>query len=735
VHIHTKPVATPTTTPPKNEAASVATDDHSPKGPPEGGKAKPAVDNFERNPLATAVSLAVNPRIQNLATPLLLTRSDLALLDSMWTSGQKPALIDTVRTYANRLRDIDVAALPAADLVRLLSDVTILRQRSIDLMNGVSMVVAPEKLKLLVEAQQTVADVLTKLFRRSDDLDKLSIATPVEAWVVYKDTQKEVGFWSAAEHETYFVEKLFKFIGKGGNPDDIHIIDKALIDSMKSGDTVEYVVDAYDVGRAALEQKGKPSPGHTVLSNGADALTAGSFTVHRAQDGTLSQIVIGTFSGHFRTGVEPQEHLVRHLVAAGVPEDRIVRHEDFSGFPRTGELLSRVLNLDPNDDKLLSDARAVLAGAWSNAPSKPPAPNINIPVKTDLPQSMAVRQGLTSVALRAAIQRTEQPTLLHTKPDHQLRQEVVAAFQASLRATGAAGNTAAHERTLAVLDRLIKNPNTPEMTRLSLRVVEDEWVQTGASTIEPVDLLSPPVGDRKTRFAVAVADTTTAKTIARLIDAGASMFRYESSDDRVAALVQQSGATGWVRYSDTDVDDPSRWRTADWVSLPTNDPLKLAFIRQQIANTAGNKMPKMMWAIVDNNYAAHLSVMASIADGIFIDVDALRVKDMTMQLGKIQDDLSEAARLHGKPLVVGGGLLAGSIKQKEPLAGEMSSLFDVVKGNAADGILLTTEAVRPKDAIVALELLGEIVDTAEADAQAELVAIAVPGANGADGIR
>jgi pyruvate kinase len=122
--------------------------------------------------------------------------------------------------------------------------------------------------------------------------------------------------------------------------------------------------------------------------------------------------------------------------------------------------------------------------------------------------------------------------------------------------------------------------------------------------------------------------------------------------------------------------------------------------------------------------------MAAIADGIFIDVDALRARDLTMQLAKIQNDLSEAARLHGKPLVVGGRLLEGSVRSTEPLAGEMASIFESVSNHAYDGVLLTTEAKRPAHGVRALELLGDIVEEAEADGEAALALETLPGANG-----
>ena len=243
----------------------------------------------------------------------VFTVEQLTALDALWTSKSYAKIVDKVHESTAPLVGRDFAGLDPEALYQLATQLFVLEQRMGAVINKLSLVDAPvdgrdatsTSLKAL-DTQRTIAAAQTAVFRQAVALQDASTPTPVGQWVVFRDTQKKPGFHTPAAQELYYVEKLRKFISQGGDPSQIRPLDAAFLTSLQSGALVEYAVDAWDVARAAVIEDDRPSPGHTLLTSGGDALTAGSLTVTKNERGDITQALIGTFSGHYRSTSSPR---------------------------------------------------------------------------------------------------------------------------------------------------------------------------------------------------------------------------------------------------------------------------------------------------------------------------------------------------------------------------------------------------------------------------------------------
>jgi pyruvate kinase len=277
-------------------------------------------------------------------------------LDALWAGKQYGAIVDAIAAEVAPLRTADFKGLDGNALVAVTSKVYILEERLKATINQLSLVDdKATKLKALGLARD-LAGISTAVFRAAVVLQDAADPQPVSAWLVAKDTHKKADKWSPTEHLAYVAQKTVEFYLKGGQESQIRLIDGDFLKSLESGALCEYVVDAYDVARASVVEAGKPSPGHTVLSQGNDAFTAGTFEVQKDKKGDITQVLIGTFSGHYRTGLEAQAHLARHIVAAlgqvypdKTPDElvkMVVQREGQATNPRTIEVIARGIGLE-----------------------------------------------------------------------------------------------------------------------------------------------------------------------------------------------------------------------------------------------------------------------------------------------------------------------------------------------------------------------------------------------------
>lgn len=294
-------------------------------------------------------------------------------LDELWAQGKIEKVVDVlageIAPLVKAAKNGDFKGVDGASLVGICSQVYVYEERLKASLNKLSLVDnGPAKHKALSLAKD-IAEVSTAIFRRAVELQDANDPQPVSAWMVAKDTHKKAKKWTPEDHLAYVAQKTVEFYLKGGQESQIRQVDPKFLGELKSGQLCEYVVDAYDVARAAVVNQGQPSPGHTVLAKGNDAFTAGTFEVQKDTHGDITQVLIGTFSGHYRTGLDAQQHLVRHLVAGlsvmypdktrGELMAMIVQREGQATNPRTIEVIGRGIGLEGADaQRLETDVKA-----------------------------------------------------------------------------------------------------------------------------------------------------------------------------------------------------------------------------------------------------------------------------------------------------------------------------------------------------------------------------------------
>ncbi|OGQ18016.1 MAG: pyruvate kinase [Deltaproteobacteria bacterium RBG_16_71_12] len=477
----------------------------------------------------------------------------LSELDALWGKKQLDNVAQRIAQLVAPWQGFDFTGLDPAALDQLAGRLFVLEQRLTALINRMSMVDGPAKVTVALETQRQLAAVQTAVFREAVRLQDSSTKTPVGQWVVFKDTEKKPGFHTPEAHEAYYLEKLRKFIGEGGDPAQISVIDAKFLASLKDGQLCEYVVDGVDVARAAEVHAGKPSPGHTVLARGAEALTAGTFIVNKDARGNITQVVIGTFSGHFRSGIEAQHHLVRHLVAAGVPLERIVQREGQAGNPRTAEILARILGTEGAAAQRAEQAMITEAYRWDPfaAPPPPPEkkPGEGKKPKVEASGAQALPKHAMGDALRA-MQQTVSDALadgvvLSTQVGGNGLSEVatiVNTVDEALRIAEQSGNTIVFVQTKALLRHLAALPaaNIDDAGRATLEKLLVRWEArpVGLAAFDPADVLSQrPAKDRRTRVVATINPRATEAQLKRMIVAGMDVARFNTAHGTVAEQV------------------------------------------------------------------------------------------------------------------------------------------------------------------------------------------------------
>ncbi len=300
-------------------------------------------------------------------------------LDELWARGDFAKVIDAIADEIAPLtkaaRNEGFKGVDGNALIGLCSQVYVFEERIKATVNKLSLVDNPAaKTKGLLLAKD-LAEVSTTIFRRAVELQDKADPMPVGAWLVAKDTHKKAKKWTPEDHLAYVAQKTVEFYLKGGQEAQIRDVNPAFLSELRSGQLCEYVVDAYDVARASVVEPGKPSPGHTVLSKGNDAFTAGTFEVQKDKKGAITQVLIGTFSGHYRTGLDAQLHLVRHIVA-GLSQlyptksqaelmSMVVRREGQATNPRTIEVIARGIGIDGAEAQRLETELKAEAMRWA----------------------------------------------------------------------------------------------------------------------------------------------------------------------------------------------------------------------------------------------------------------------------------------------------------------------------------------------------------------------------------
>jgi len=481
-------------------------------------------------------------------------------LDQLWADGKYGKIVDVLADELRPLEGADFKGLGGEELVGLTARVYLLEERLKATLNKLSMTDgdgAAAKKKGLELAQRS-ATVSTAIFRRAVEMQDAADPQPVLAWVVAKDTHKKAHKWSPEEHLAYVAQKTVEFYMKGGTEAQIANVDAKLLKSLKSGALCEYVVDAHDVARAAVVENGKASPGHTVLAQGNDALTAGTFEVQKNARGELTQILVGTFSGHFRTGFDAQEHLVRHLVAAlwqmypgKTPAElasMIVRREGQATNPRTIEVIGRGIGLEGAEAQRLETQLRAEAMRWQplqlvdDGKTKPTGVAADVlSLKDKL--TGAIKDGL----FLAPSERKPNPKA--PADAYQSVGQVLADVDALMKKAIDANSPVVIDQLLGTLKALhtyvdqLPAGSVDDVARKQIANLTARW-DNGVAGVTGADLgllFSPkPTADRSTRIVATVNPKATDAQLKDMLAAGMDVARFNTAhgsvDDKIVVM-------------------------------------------------------------------------------------------------------------------------------------------------------------------------------------------------------
>jgi pyruvate kinase len=487
-------------------------------------------------PVATTQAGKAKASPQAVTTPALPPQADtgwIGGLDSLWAAGKFPEVVNHID---QRLAPLKAGSFEKLDPVALggwVEELYVLQHRMIAVCNKLSMKESPEASKKALTVLQTLGDLQTAVFRRAVEMSNAKDPAPVTAWAIYRNTMKKPGFHSPTEGEAYFVEKAKKFIAAGGDPTMIKTLSMDFLKSVKNDELCEWVVDAHDTARVASADV-EPTPGHTLLSWGNDALGAGSFKVFKNDKGDISQVVVGTFSGHFRSGIEAIPNMVRHLVAIGVPPEKIKIQEGEAASFRTMELVNRLTGLQGAEAQNKETALVAEATRWNpyerpSSPDKPKHPAVDVGKR---PSADAPKLAQALLAMKETIAEVMGDALVLQSLGE--ADKVAAALTNVLTLAEKAGDPGAHKQAMAVLTHLasLKVPMVDDAAATMLQDLHATWGAKafGSGAVDAADVLSPrPPADRRARIVATLNPKADEATLREMITAGMDVARLNTA--------------------------------------------------------------------------------------------------------------------------------------------------------------------------------------------------------------
>ena len=420
-----------------------------------------------------------------------------------------------------------------------IGDLHTLQHRAIGLANSLSLREQPEAAKAALNLLGTIGQAQSNLFEFAVALaDKASPKHAVQAWVVHKDTMKKPGFHSDEVRQNYFVGKAKEFVQKGGNLNDIKPVTKEGLNAFKSGEFVEWAVDAFDVARMSNAED--PAPGHSLLAWGGDALSAGTMRVFKDDSGDISQVVIGTFSGHFRAGQDTLHHMARHVMAAGVPADKIVLQGGEAGSARAMEVLQRAMGVDGAEiqrDQMNLDAEAMRTNPYlkpAEAGEKKPEPT---KAEKDAYEALFLMRQEAALAFEdGAI--LDRPSRIGGGEARRL----ASAIENALTKAELAGSLPAvygQARELLADILLLGTKQLEPNARKTFEQVYTKWEQHdyGQGAIDPLTVFSKkPIQDRNARVVATLDVKITPAQVQDMLKAGMDVARFNPAHGTPAEL-------------------------------------------------------------------------------------------------------------------------------------------------------------------------------------------------------
>jgi pyruvate kinase len=460
--------------------------------------------------------------------------------DALWDQQRYGDLIDSVGKYLAPLDPALLSSLSAKSTVTWTEELFLLQERLLGAANHLTLKHDGPRKKQALVLLQKVGTLQTAVFERIVELSNREMAEPVPPWQVFKNTYKLPGRHTPSESEALFLGRLQKFIRAGGNPGQIRTLDKTFLDEVQSGRLLEYGVDAFDHARVSYADV-VVTPGHTLLTMGEDALTAGSMRIYKDKRGHISEVIIGSYSGHFRAGAQSQAHLARHLIALGVPKDRIVFSEGEAGTVRAMEIIAQAAGLDGAELQRRAARLQAEGERWVPAPTIDSA-SLATPTPRRDSGPRASRVGGDLNEAKFQLQMVTQSVLadsvvLSSTGEARRFVEAVDRVLVLAEKAGAREEYQAALQTLAHLASLAA-PFVDDGASQLLRARLETWKRhTFGGSSDVAELLSPaPLAERRTRIMATVNPAASVQTLSEMITAGMDIARLNSAHSTPAEL-------------------------------------------------------------------------------------------------------------------------------------------------------------------------------------------------------
>lgn len=481
-------------------------------------------------------------------------------LDGLWSSGQYSKIVDHMD---KRLAALDVHAFDKMDVATVsgwIEELYVLQHRALAVSNKLSMVDNAVAKKQVLGLLKAIGELQSAVFTRAETLANAKDEHPVSAFVLYRNTMKKPGFHTPTEEERYFVETARSFIQRGGDPSDIKPLSMGFINGLKSNELVEFVVDAVDVARVARDSG--VSPGHTLLSWGGDALTAGTLRVFKNDKGELDKVVVGTFSGRFRCGADSLHHMVRHLVAIGVPPEKILIQDGEAAGSATLEFIQRISGIRGAQAQQQQMELHSLASKW--IPYPPTEPRISAPAQGARAAEQAAELNEAAVVMRQTVKGVMEDGLI-LESMHEAA-AIAKSVDQVLRLAEMAGNPKAYADAKAVLKHLANL--TPQYIDaegsklLKQLLVRWDAHVFGTGAADPAEVFcGHPLADRRARIVATLNPKATEAQLGEMVAAGMDVARINTahgSPEDLLALIQRfrSACATFGRSIPVEIDLP-----------------------------------------------------------------------------------------------------------------------------------------------------------------------------------
>ncbi len=462
--------------------------------------------------------------------PIKLSASD----DQLFEAGDYIEYFSRLEHHTAQCAAVRFEKLDSAMTEAWIAELYFLQQRLIGLGNKISGDTELEKRLHLT--LQTVCDLQTTAFNRACEILDADQTEPLGSWVVYKNTMKKKGHHPAQMAHDYFIAQAKKFIAAGGEMSDIVPVSSASLAAMPDGAIYEYVVDEYNTARMARCDR-EPTPGHTLLAMGNDALAAGTMKKFG------EYFIVGTMSGHFRTPVETIKHMVKHLRAAGVPQHRIVVQEGEAASPRAIEIVHRAEKRFGDGTKALVKTLQEEARRFNPNALYDSAPAAEKPKFVDHVANLppAARELPTARVRMQNVMREALADGFILSYDGEVAR-VLSAVEYVLVASECAGDNRAYAEAMAVLKHLSSLPEhfSDLVARKALVETFAKWSKHvfGSGAMTPAEIFSPPSPDlRRMRIVATIDPRADEATLRKMILAGMDVARLNAAHGDHSELI------------------------------------------------------------------------------------------------------------------------------------------------------------------------------------------------------